>query len=227
MAIAPSIEGLARALNATGQLIAGVRDDQWSNPTPCSEWNVRILVNHLVIGNRLFASILRGEQLPSPETMARFRAMDHLGDDPVGAYRQSGTALLTAFRQPGVLERVVEVPVGGVRGLVVPGFLALHLRIVDTLVHGWDLARATGRSARLPDDLAEEELVAVREAASGELGLPSVEGFLFSRQPTTGTAPAGQPFGPEQPVANDAPAIDRLAAFFGRPVDAGSRTERD
>lgn len=219
MVTSSPIDGLARALDAAGELIAGVREDQWSSPTPCTEWNVRMLVDHLVAGNQIYARVLSGEPLPPPETMAQFRAMDHLGDDPLGAFRQAGAQLLDAFRQPGVLERVFEVPVGGARGLMMPGFFALHLRIGDTLVHGWDLARATGQPARLPNDIAEQELAGIQRLASGS-GLPAaVEGFLFSRQPASADAATRPPFGPPQPVADDAPAIDRLAAFLGRRLD--------
>ena len=43
---------LARAIDATGELITGVRADQWADPTPCPEWTVRSLLNHLVFGMR-------------------------------------------------------------------------------------------------------------------------------------------------------------------------------
>lgn len=195
--VAPPIDRLARALDATEAVIAAVREVQWTNRTPCPEWSVRMLLNHLVSGNRLFATILRGEPLPAPDELRRTRGADQLGDDPVAAYREAGAALLEAFRQPGVLERIVEVPAGRV-----PGIVALHIRITELLVHGWDLARATGQAARLPDDLAEEELA----FASGRTA-PDV--------PRT-----GHPFGPAQPVPEDAPAIERLAAYLGRQVAA-------
>ena len=101
----------------------------------------------------MFASALRGEPPPAPEDLKRLRETDQLGDDPVKAYREAADDLQAAFRQPGALESAVQVPVG-----TVPGAVALHLRITEALVHGWDLARATGQAARLPDDLAEEEL---------------------------------------------------------------------
>ena len=78
-----------------------------------------------------------------------------------------------------------------------PGPAIVHLRTVETLVHGWDLARAIDRPAPFPEDLAEGEL-----AFSGDL---------------LGRIPEGRhPFGPSQPVDDDAPAIDRLAALLGR-----------
>ncbi|MCW2884766.1 MAG: hypothetical protein JWL58_1628 [Streptosporangiaceae bacterium] len=129
------VEQLAKVLDATEQLIAAVRAEQWAAPTPCTEWNVRDLVNHLVAGNRMFAGILHGDAA-TPADIPRLQAVDVLGDEPVAAYRDAADAVLTAFSQPGVLEKVFTVPVG-----TVPGIVALHLRITEVLVHGWDLAR--------------------------------------------------------------------------------------
>ena len=188
---------LARALDATGDLVAGVRPDQWEAPTPCTGWSVRDLVNHFVGGNHMFAGILRGGQLAPPAQAAKARSADHLGDDPVAAYRQSGRALQDAFAQPGVLEQMFPSPVG-----TVPGVVVLHLRITELLVHGWDLARATAQPAALPADLAEQEL-------------------LFTRGKLADIPADRQPFAPPQPVSADAPAIDRLAACLGRRVTPG------
>jgi uncharacterized protein (TIGR03086 family) len=181
---------LRRALDATGRILAGVRDDQWANPTPCTEWNVRDLTSHLVGGCRRFAAILSGE--PAPPVPGP--GDDQLGDDPVGAYQAAADALVAAFSQPGALERVVSVPIGDV-----PGIAALHLRITEALVHGWDLARATGQPADLPEDLAAVALE-------------------FSRRRREDVPPTRRPFAPSQPVPDTAPAIDRLAACLGRAV---------
>lgn len=188
---------LARALDAAGAVIDAIGNDQWSNPTPCPEWNVRALLNHVVGGNRLFVRVLSGEQMPPPETLAKLRGADQLGEDPPAAFRESGEALMEAFRRPGALDGVYQVPAGRV-----PGVVALHLRVTELLVHGWDLARATGQPARLPEDLAEEELAFARG-----VNAPSV--------PRT-----GHPFGPVPKISDDAPVIDRLAAYLGRPVTA-------
>lgn len=190
------LDHLARAFDATDVLIAGIRDGQWSHPTPCPDWNVRALVNHLVAGNRTFAAIVRGEPPLPLERIRQMHGVDQLGDNPAGAYRETRAGLLAAFNQPGALERVLQAPIGPV-----PGVVLLHLRITDLLVHGWDLARATGQPARLPDDIAEEELA-------------------FARSPRAPDVPrTGNPFGPAHAIAGDAPAIDRLAAYLGRPVD--------
>lgn len=184
------VDALAQALEVDQRLVGAVQDQQWTAPTPCSEWTVHDLVNHLVGGNRLFARILGGEPMPPLAELRR----DMLGADPVGANREAAEALLVAFRQPGALERLVSVPIG-----TVPGIAALHLRVVESLVHGWDLAQATDQHADFPDELVEPELVFAR-ARLGDL------------------PPGRTPFAHPQPVADDAPAIDRLAALLGRPV---------
>ncbi len=183
---------LASALEDAGGLVAAVAPDQWDRPTPCTDWTVRQLVNHLVGGNRIFARVLRGEQLPPPEELHRAAGQDHLGDDPAAAFRASADEMLAAFEGPEVLQQTHTVPAG-----TMPGAAVVHLRIVETLVHGWDLARAIGRPAPFPDAMVEPELAASRE--------------LLGRLPE-----GRRPFAPPQPVADDAPAIDRLAALLGR-----------
>lgn len=180
------VDDLAAVLDSTSALVAGV--SRWDAPTPCPEWTVRELVNHLVLGHRLFTAVLRGETGGSLDP----RASDVLGDDPVAAYRDAVAGLLAAFRQPGVLERVFEVPVG-----TVPGIVALHLRIVEELVHGWDLARATGQEPKFEDAVVEREI-------------------SFSAAKLAGLPAERSPFAPPVPVAEDAPPLDRLVALLGR-----------
>ena len=180
------VSQLSLALDITGRLIAAVPAGKWADPTPCPEWSVRDLVAHLVTGNYLFTSALRGEPPPAVRGTSRPD-----GELP-GAYRDSAGALVEAFRQPGMLERVVSVPFGSV-----PGAVALHLRITEVLVHGWDLARATGQPATFPEDLAEQELA-------------------FSRGKLADIPGDRHPFAPSQPVPAGAAAIDRLAACLGR-----------
>lgn len=179
---------LPTALDVTGRLIASVTSTQWDAPTPCPDWTVRDLVGHLVTGNFQFASAVGGQ---SPYVVADSRPDD---DDLLPAWRDSASALVGAFGQPGALDRIVTVPFG-----TVPGIIALHLRITEVLVHGWDVARATGQAAAFPEDLAEQELA-------------------FSRGKLADIPPDRRPFAPPQPVRDDAPAIDRLAACLGRRV---------
>jgi len=193
------VENLAAALAGTEQLVAEIGPDEWGLPTPCTDWSVRDVVNHLVAGNLLFVRVFGGEPLPPREELLAASRTDRLGDDAAGAYRASAAALVDAFRVEGALERMVTVPAG-----TFPGIAALHLRIVEALVHGWDVARATGRPLTFPDGLVEQELAFTRDTL-----------------PRLPPRPAGQgPFAPAQPARDDAPALDRLAALLGRPAAA-------
>jgi uncharacterized protein (TIGR03086 family) len=121
------------------------------------------------------------------------RGTDHLGADPAGAYHRSAAALQAAAAHPGVLERSDTTRVGTATGAE-----RLQWRIADLLTHTWDLVQATGVAAEPPEDLVERALAFVQAQ------LPD--------QPRAGR------FADPQPVRDDAPAIDRLAAFTGRPV---------
>lgn len=197
MSAAEPVAQLRAALDAVGRVVDGVRDEQWAQPTPCSEWSVRELLNHLVFGNLLFADTLAGAPPLAPEELAAARGRDVLGADPAAAYRAAAAGLVAAFERPGALEAPVTVPVG-----TLPGAVALQLRVTEALAHGWDLARATGGRLDVPDDVVEVAL-----------------GFT-ARMPTPQTPrPSGWvPFAAPQVVDPAAPALDRLAAALGRDV---------
>ena len=184
------VKQLGRALTAVGELIGKVRPEQWSGPTPCTDWTVRRLVDHLIGMNRVFTALL--DDQPPPR-----RDAGHIEEDPVGAYRDSAATLQSAFEQPGVLQRTFSGPLGAASGAE-----RLHIRLYDLLAHGWDLAKATGQPVELPEDAAEQAMA-------------------FVRTQLTDAARAGR-FDPAQAIADDAPAIDRLAAFLGRPVGSYS-----
>lgn len=186
------VDDLAQSLTATEQLLSAVEESQWSSSTPCSDWSVRQLVNHVVGGNRVFAEILSGQEMPPMSELRANQGRDVLGDDPLAAYRDSAAALVAAFRRPGVLDELITVPIG-----TVPGHAALQLRIVESLVHGWDLAAATGQELSVPDEVVEQALV-------------------FSRARLGDLPPGRSPFAPAQPAPDDAPAIERLVALLGR-----------
>jgi uncharacterized protein (TIGR03086 family) len=187
---------LARALDATGGLVEGVTAGQWQLPTVCPEWNVRDLLGHVVAGNRMFTGLLRGKPFPTREQLQELRDTDQLGDDPVATYHAVGGVLQDAFSQADVLARPCASPFGDM-----PGIGLLHIRVTELLVHGWDIAQATGQPATLPDDVVATELE-------------------FALAQFAGLPPGGTPFAPPQPVAEDAPAIDQLVALLGREVAA-------
>jgi uncharacterized protein (TIGR03086 family) len=169
------------------RLIAGIRPGQLDDPSPCAQWRVRDVINHLVSGNKRFTAIVAGS--PPPEA-----GQDHLGDDPLGAFRASIEQLSAAFAEHDVLSRTYDTPIG--KG---PGALLVKLRMDELVVHGWDLAKATGQSTDL-----DHELVAEARA-------------LFEAAPVVPRG-EGKPFGETKAVPPDATDADRLAAFLGRDV---------
>lgn len=137
-----------RALAATGVLVAGVGRAQWDLQSTCEDWTVRQLANHVVSGN-LWAVELAGHGRTIDEVGERLDG-DVLGDDPEGAYDASARAAADTFNTPGVMEKPCAVSYGPVPGEVYAGH-----RLIDVLVHGWDLARSTGQDTTLDPELVE------------------------------------------------------------------------
>lgn len=150
-----------------------------------------------LIGMNRVFAALLAGEPPPPRLSA-----DHAEGDLVGAYRASAAALQAAFSRPGVLERTYQGPLGSATGAE-----RLQIRLYDLLAHGWDLARATEQPVDLPDGLAEQSLA-------------------FAQAQLTDRARPGR-FGPAQTVTGPAPAIERLAAFLGRPVNTDAEPMPD
>ena len=102
-----------RAADAFGARVHAIRDDQWALPTPCSEWNVRQLVNHLVYENRWTAPIFAGRTIA--EVGDRFDG-DLLGDDPKSAWDDSAKEAVAAVQEDGAMGRTVHLSFGDVPG---------------------------------------------------------------------------------------------------------------
>src|SRR4051812_36329962 len=103
------VSQLDRALAAVGELISNIRPEQWPASTPCTDWTVRQLVNHLIGMNRVFTALLADEPPPS-------RVDDTADDQLEQSYRESASALVAAFEQPGVLGRSYHGPLGVATG---------------------------------------------------------------------------------------------------------------
>jgi uncharacterized protein (TIGR03086 family) len=135
----------AAALDHTAALVAAVETGQWGLSTPCLDWDVRELVNHLVSGNHWVAPLVAGQSI---ESVGDRYDGDVLDDDPLAAYRASATAASAAFLAPGAMDAPCSLSYGQVPGEVYCGH-----RLIDVLVHGWDLATATGADTTLPHEL--------------------------------------------------------------------------
>ena len=181
-----------RAAIGTAALVDATSPDQYAAPTPCTDWTVRDLLTHLIAGNVKYVEIGRGKEWArgAPDVL--------LDDDPGTMYRRTMDEMLEAWEQPGVLDRETALPVGRGRAEA-----ALYLHLGETLVHGWDLARATRQQP--PWD-----------AAVAEASLSQLRSWLPPQRPP------GSPFLDATPLGDDAAAIDRLAAYLGRDVGAWS-----
>jgi uncharacterized protein (TIGR03086 family) len=151
----PPIEMCQRTLADAERLIASLRPDELSLPTPCSEWNVRQVIDHMIGTNHAFARAVSGA--------APAHGASPSGDDPAAAYAASARAALAAWQTPGALERTLNLPFGRM-----PGAQAIGFNIGDQLVHTWDLAKATGRDRTLDAEAAAAVLEAVRQRVSPE-----------------------------------------------------------
>jgi uncharacterized protein (TIGR03086 family) len=176
-----------RALDALGTTIEKIDVAQLGDPTPCSEFDVRALLNHVIGGNLRFVAIAQGEPGASVPATG-----DFVTDDPVMPYRESAAALSKAWSDPAVLERTVQMPFGDF-----PGEFALGIHIVETVVHTWDLSKATGQPTELDPELCEAAWERTKDIDDSFRG-------------------PGRPFG--QPVAAppDATPTERLVAWLGR-----------
>jgi uncharacterized protein (TIGR03086 family) len=118
-----------------------IADDQWSEPTPCADWDVRMLVHHLVEEQRWAQPLFAGATIA--DVGDRF-AGDLLGADPVATFDEASCAALAAAEAPHALERTVHLSFGDVDGAEYAMQLA-----ADHLIHAWDLAVAIGTDPTL------------------------------------------------------------------------------
>jgi uncharacterized protein (TIGR03086 family) len=145
----------SRALDATRRIVSGVGDDQWTTRVETSNTDVRTLVNHFVSESYWVEPLLSGETF---EQVGKRYSGDVLGEDPIASYDRSAASAAAAFRAPGALEkpchlRASEPPLLG-------SALCVN-RFVDVLVHGWEVANATGQDTRLDPELAEAARVGI------------------------------------------------------------------
>jgi len=181
------VAALAPAFDNTERIVRGVRADQWGDATPCPSYSVRDVVNHLVGGLDAFTAGLAGE--------ARAAEGEHVGDDPAEAYAVAARRDRSAWETPGALETTLALPWGAS-----PGAVAVHLALGDSLLHGWDVAVATGQDPRLPEDAAAVMLTFMQGMLKPEM---------------RGKGPDAT-FGPEVPVPDGASVVECLLAFSGR-----------
>ena len=178
-----------RALEQAYDVITRIRADQLTSPTPCTKWNTRELANHLVGANWMMSAVGKREKVGRVGLPP-----DLLGDDPAGAYKASSRAAAEEFYSPGALDRTWALPIGDV-----PGAMARNIHLLETVLHTWDLAKATGQTDRLDPELAE---------AGYGIAVAILQPQFRNDE--------GDPFAPLVAVSDAAPIYDRLAGFAGR-----------
>lgn len=139
------LEQYDHAVAEVDKRVEKIADDQWSAPTPCSDWDVRALVAHLVDECRWVRYLIDGGSVA--DAGDRFSG-DPLGDDPKAAWREASSAARAAFSADGALDRTVGLSSGesSTRDY-------LWEMTVDAAIHAWDLARAIGADERLDQEL--------------------------------------------------------------------------
>jgi uncharacterized protein (TIGR03086 family) len=180
------IELLDAVLAKTGGIIASVRPDQLEGPTPCPDYSVGQLVDHIVGWVHVFAGAACGE--PFDGDPSAYRANEGSGREFVEAARN----LSTGWRENG-LDRSVRLVTGEL-----PGQMVFNMTLMEYMAHGWDLAKATGQQIPFTDKEASEVLV------RAEATLPA----QYRGE--------GKAFGAIVEVPTDASAVDRFVGFMGR-----------
>ena len=141
-------------------VVAALEPHNWEQPTPCAEWSVFDVVDHVAAGERFTAMTLTGACLA--EASEAQVGVDPQNPDVVAQVEAAAATALVGF--DGSLDRIIEHRVGPVTARRVLGF-----RIIDQLGHTWDVATATGRPAALdPDALAVGLEIARSERATLE-----------------------------------------------------------
>ena len=179
------------ATTAVAALVRGVRDDQLAEPTPCPAFAVADLLDHLSMLAVAFARSARKERLPGDG--ARVVDGSRLPADWRTEIPTRLAALADAWRDPAAYAGTTQAG-----PIEMPAEVAALVALDEVVVHGWDLARATGQGYD-PDE----------RAILASLGL--AESFQVPPD-----VPGGGPFGPPVAVPADAPALDRLVGATGR-----------
>ena len=169
-------------------LIDAVTPEQLAAPTPCDEWDVRALLEHLLAVQGRIEAVPRGEDI---NALPRF--IDLPSGDAAAAFRAAAVRAQDAWSDDASLTRAVTVPWG-----TVPGASALEGYVREHLAHGWDLAVATGQNPEADADLAAFGLATAREGVPAE----PRGGFI--------------PFEAVVEPAPDAGPTERLANWLGR-----------
>jgi uncharacterized protein (TIGR03086 family) len=176
------------AADAAARTVAGVDAAQFGRPTPCSDWDVRTLLNHLIVWTSYsLEARAHGESVGQDVIDRDFAADPGFAAD----YRAQLDRALTAWSDPATWEGSLTI-----MGSATPAADVAALNIAEMVLHGWDLGTATGQAYTVSEPAAAAALRAVE--ANADL-FRQYKGFAEPVQ-----------------VPADAPLLDQLLALSGR-----------
>lgn len=133
------VDVLESVLDKDAALIGNVRPEQHGDPTPCPDYDVRTLVNHIVGWMQAFAEGANGQTFDGDPNA-------YAGADPVADFRAAAEACVRGWREHGT-DRMVKVS-----SMEMPAANVLGMTLMEYVTHGLDLARATGQEPPFSDD---------------------------------------------------------------------------
>jgi uncharacterized protein (TIGR03086 family) len=180
---------LVAVLADLAPVVAGVTDQQKHDPTPCTDYDVAQLLDHVTGWLSTFA-----DGFADPDGQAPRAGLDGYVSpaDPAAEVRRAAATMEKALRD-GAASRPMKLGEAAM-----PGEMALSMILWEYQMHGWDLAKATGQPWSPPAAAAEESL-----RFAPNMLTPDYQG-------------EGKAFASPVPVPQDAPPLDRLLGLSGR-----------
>lgn len=188
-----------RSLADAVTIIRQVSADALSRPTPCSDWNLRQLLTHMVGQNDGFVMAVAEGDAP----VSAYERTELSDDEVQPEWERSAAALHEAFGNADMDGPVHAVGFGSLTARVV-----LRMIVLDTIMHTWDVASALGADYRPDDELVGFSLGFAREIASFPVELTA--------------ASFGPPL-PESGVADGEPPWPEALRLLGRGADRAGR----
>ena len=168
-------------------VIAAATPDDYDLPTPCSEWNTREVINHMIGALTMFRDVAVDG---SADTSLFGR--DLIGDDALASFDSVAQEMLAAWGQPGKLDGMAKLPFAEM-----PAQFAIQFPAMDMVVHAWDVATATGKPVSWNAELVADTL-AFCEATFAN---PELRGHDFAAA---------------VPAPESADDLTKLVSFLGR-----------
>jgi uncharacterized protein (TIGR03086 family) len=181
------IELLSGVLTKTSGVVAGVDQDRWAAATPCDDYTVHQLMNHIVGWAQVFEAGCNGRSFEGDPSAYV------CGPDAADVFARTASGIVTGWTELG-FDRQVAIS----SGTMMPAAMVFNMTTMEYMAHGWDLASATGQPIPFSEAEAAEVLARARKTLP-----PEYQG-------------EGMAFGAVVPVPDDAPAIDQFVGFLGR-----------